>query len=261
MKAYIIYLPSRPHSVAHANSMLRTLESFGIDAELFEGMDGDTAVAQAQQSKRVLYPYSMKNRELTRDQVQKFIRPSMWERFQEQHHFKIVERRPIAGSELDKLNLPGVIGCFYSHFLLWQRCHSLQEPIMIFEDDVKFFRGYEPVGFRGVLILSLGKSSFLNKPYQSYLESPTGLPCAQPWRNFSMPGASGYAITPGAALGLLKHYRGYYYPADNAINQFVCDIQIHNYIMGRNTLPEEGNISMTKSKDWRCEVAEGNYPE
>jgi hypothetical protein len=65
-----------------------------------------------------------------------------------------------------------------------------------------------------------------------------------------MPGASGYAITPGAALGLLKHYRGYYYPADNAINQFVCDIQIHNHIMGRNTLPEEGNISMTKSKDW-----------
>jgi hypothetical protein len=236
--------------------MLETLTEFGIDAELFEGVDGDTAVVQAQKAGRVLYPYSIKNRELRPDQVRKFIRPSMWEEFQDQHYFKIVERRRMAESESGKLSRPGVIGCFYSHFLLWERCHSLQEPIMIFEDDVKFFRGYEPVGFRGVLILSLGKSSFLNEPYQTYLENPFGLPCAQPWRNFSMPGASGYAITPGAALGLLKHYRGYYYPADNAINQFVCDIQIHNYIMGRNTLPEEGNISMTKSKHWSKNLSE-----
>ena len=62
--------------------------------------------------------------------------------------------------------------------------------------------------------------------------------------------ASGYAITPDAALSLIKFYRPYWYPADNAINQFLCTIQIHNYIMGRNTLPEEGNISMTKAKDW-----------
>ncbi len=250
MKAFIIYLPSRPHSVAHANNMLDALKGYGIDAELFEGVDGDTAVVQARKAGRVLYPYSIKNRELPREEVRKFIRPGLWEEFQDQHYFKIVERRRMAESEGGKLSRPGVIGCFYSHFMLWERCHSLQEPIMIFEDDVKFFRGYRPVGFRSVLILSLGKSSFLNEPYQSYLEKPTGLPCAQPWRNFSMPGASGYAITPGAALGLLKHYRGYYYPADNAINQFVCDIQIHNYIMGRNTLPEEGNISMTKSKHW-----------
>jgi hypothetical protein len=65
-----------------------------------------------------------------------------------------------------------------------------------------------------------------------------------------MPGASGYAITPDAALGLIKFYRPYWYPADNAINQFVCKIQIHNHLMGRNLLPEEGNVSMTKSKDW-----------
>jgi hypothetical protein len=51
-------------------------------------------------------------------------------------------------------------------------------------------------------------------------------------------------------LGLTKFYRPYWYPADNAINQFITPIQIHTYLMGRNTLPEEGNISMTKSKDW-----------
>jgi hypothetical protein len=136
---------------------------------------------------------------------------------------------------------------------------------MIFEDDVKFYRGYHPVEFQGVLILSLGKSSFISDPWQTYLENPSGVPCALPWKNFSMPGASGYALTPDAALGLVKFYRPYWYPADNAINQFVTSIQIHNYIMGRNLLPEEGNVSMTKSKDWahlmNKEVVDGDYKD
>jgi GR25 family glycosyltransferase involved in LPS biosynthesis len=65
-----------------------------------------------------------------------------------------------------------------------------------------------------------------------------------------MPGASGYAIKPRAARGLIKFYKPYFYPADNAINQFLCKIQVHNYLMGRDKLKEEGNISMTRAKDW-----------
>jgi hypothetical protein len=136
---------------------------------------------------------------------------------------------------------------------------------MIFEDDVKFYRGWNPVAFDGVLILSLGKSSFLSEPYKTYLENPTGTPRALPWKNFSMPGASGYALTPDAALGLIKFYRPYWYPADNAINHFITPIHIHNYIMGRNTLPEEGNVSMTKSKDWNLtlgtDIVDDDYKE
>jgi len=142
------------------------------------------------------------------------------------------------------------MGCFYSHYELWQRCVDLNEPIMIFEDDVKFYREWTPIDWDDILILSLGKSSFRDEPFKTYLESPSGLPYAKPWTNFSMPGASGYAIKPHAARVLVKHYKKYYYPADNAINQQVCRIQIHNYIMGRNTIDEEGNVSMTKSKDW-----------
>jgi len=33
---------------------------------------------------------------------------------------------------------PGVVGCFLSHFTLWQKCLELNEPIAIFEDDVLF---------------------------------------------------------------------------------------------------------------------------
>ena len=124
---------------------------------------------------------------------------------------------------------------------------------MIFEDDVKFYRKYEPVEFEGVLVLSLGKSSFMRDPQKTYLENPTGVPRIVKWINFSMPGASGYAIMPEAARALVKFYRPYWAPADNAINQFIAPIHLHTYLMGRNTLPEEGNVSMTKFADWIVE--------
>jgi GR25 family glycosyltransferase involved in LPS biosynthesis len=250
MKAFIIYLPQRQHSVDHANYMLETLKSYGLDANLFEGTTGDQAVKMAEKAKKTLYPYSIKNRSLSDDEIKELIRPELYHSFKEKYHYQITEKQLIGESDKGKMSRPGVIGCFYSHYNLWSKCVELNEPIMIFEDDVKFYREYKPVHFNGVLILSLGKSSFLGEPGKTYLENPTGIPTALPWKNFSMPGASGYAITPDAALGLIKFYRPYWYPADNAINQFTCKIEIHNYIMGRNTLPEEGNVSMTKAKDW-----------
>lgn len=250
MKAYIIYLPDRDHSVQNSDKMKKELISYGLDAELFQGTPGDQAVKLAQRARKTLYPYSIKSRVLGDKDIEQLIRPELYDEFKKKYHYKIIERQPISEDHIGKLSRPGVVGCFYSHYALWQKCVELNEPIMIFEDDVKFYRGWYPVDWEGVLILSLGKSSFLDSPNKEFLECPTGQPAARPWRNFSMPGASGYAIKPKAALGLIKFYRPYWYPADNAINQFVTSISIHNYIMGRNLLPEEGNVSMTKSKDW-----------
>lgn len=250
MKAFIIYLPSREHSVAHSQRMLAELQSYNIDAELFEGVAGDVAVALAQKSNKTLYPYSIKNRAISFDELKPMLKAAHAKKFEEKYHFVVHERQLIDKEDQAKLSRPGVVGCFYSHYRLWEKCLALNENIMIFEDDVKFYRNYEPVEFEGVLILSLGKSSFLGDPYKTYLEDPSGLPRAVPWKNFSMPGASGYAITPRAAQGLVKFYKNYWYPADNAINKFICPMYVHNYIMGRNTLPEEGNVSMTKFKNW-----------
>lgn len=250
MKTFVIYLPDREHSVTHSNYMIDTLRGYGLDAELFEGTPGDRAVEMAKKAQKTLYPYSIKNRMLDDHDIESLIRPELYEEFKKKHRYEIIERQLIGEKDVGKLSRPGVIGCFYSHYNLWKKCIDLNEPIMIFEDDVKFYRGYTPVGFDGVLILSLGKSSFMSEPQKTYLENPTGPAQARKWQNFSMPGASGYAITPDAALALTKFYRPYWYPADNAINQFVVPMQISTYLMGRNTLPEEGNISMTKAKDW-----------
>ena len=249
MKAFVIYLPDRPHSVSHADYMLTTLKEYGLDASLHEGTPGTTALKNLQKDQRQLYPYSIKSRELPEHEVELLVRPEYWNEFKEKYSWKIYEKQRL-GSDEGKMRRPGVVGCFYSHYTLWQRCVELNKPIMIFEDDVKFYRGWHPVDWEGVLILSLGKSSFLNEPYRTYLENPTGTPQPMPWRQFSMPGASGYAIKPDAALALVKAYRSWYRPADNAINQELTKLQCHSYIMGRNTLDSEGNISMTKAKDW-----------
>lgn len=250
MKAFVIYLPDHQHSVVHSSLMIRQLLDWGIDAELFEGIRGDDAVRAAIKSNKVLYPYSIKNKDLTAEDLKKYIVPELFDEFIKTHYWYISERQRIGAEDYGKLSRPGVIGCFYSHYGLWEKCVALNEPIMIFEDDVKLYRSYIPIEFDDVLVVSLGKSSFMRDPQKTYLENPTGNPCAVPWRNFSMPGASGYVIKPNAARGLIKFWRPYWYPADNAINQSICKIQLHNYMMGRNTLPEEGNISMTKSKDW-----------
>ena len=250
MKAYIIYLPDREHSVTHSAYMLDTLNGYGIDAELFEGIKGDQATMLAAKSNKVLYPFSIKNQKLNEQEIEKYIRPELWDEFKSEFHSVIHRRQYVGKEDVPKLSRPGVIGCFYSHYALWRKCVDLGEPIMIFEDDVKFYRKYEPVDFEGVLILSLGKSSFMRDPQKTYLENPSGVPRIAKWVNFSMPGASGYAITPDAARGLVKFYRPYWAPADNAINQFLTPIYLHTYLMGRNTLPEEGNISMTKFTDW-----------
>lgn len=247
MKAYIIHLPEREHSIRYAEKMYRELGKFGLEVHMHVGTNADQAMANIAKDKRILYPFSIKSRELNPEEMRQYIRPELWESFNFSHTWKVSQRH-LVGPDEGKMSRPGVIGCFYSHYTLWKKCVELGEPIMIFEDDVKFYRGWHPVDWEGVLILSLGKSSFLNEPYKTYLEKPAGTPQPMPWRQYSMPGASGYAIKPDAALGLCKAYKDYFYPADNAINKSITTLQVHNYLMGRNTLPEEGNISMTRTK-------------
>ena len=249
MKAFVIYLPSRPHSVEHSANMIETLKSYNLDAELFRGTPGDKAIRLAAKDRRTVYPYSMKSRVLSDEEIQELVRPEVYENFKKNFIYSVTEKLPL-GADEGKVSMPGVIGCFYSHYGLWKKCIELDEPIMIFEDDVKFFRGWEPIEWDDVLVLSLGKSSFLDEPWKTYLETPSGHPQPISWRSFSMPGASGYAIKPKAARSLVKFYNKFFYPADNAINQHLVKIQVHSYLMGRNTLADEGNISMTRAKDW-----------
>ena len=59
--------------------------TYGIDAELFVGTNGDDAVAMAFASKKTLYPFSIKNRKLTDADVRELIRPELYEDFKKKY--------------------------------------------------------------------------------------------------------------------------------------------------------------------------------
>lgn len=116
-----------------------------------------------------------------------------------------------------KTPLKGEIGCYASHFSLWEKCLELNEPIIIIEDDARIVKGagellvsiQKQINHYGLLRLEKagkGKVSLIireNEIAISYL-------------HFNFNGARSYAITPNASRALLE-CRDWCMPVDNYI--------------------------------------------
>lgn len=210
MKAFIISLSKIESSIYHATNMVQPLKDCGFDVTLFEGTYGNDAVSIFKEENRVMH--------LSRP-IGKMREPT-----------------------------PGIMGCFYSHYRLWQKCIELNEPIFIFEDDCVFVRDYHDVEWDDVLIIIQGSWYKMHRVDLS--EEPTISPTALDYSSVCMPGAAGYAIKPHAAKKLLEVYNNTYLPTDVAIHSGIVKIQLHSHIIGRALLKKEGKISMTES-DWK----------
>lgn len=218
MKTFIIHLSKIPSSLESALNVKKSLNNFNIDAELFEGSYGNVT------------------KEIYLKESRKY------------HHIGI--KGPININEQQALwGIPGEIGCFDSHYRLWQKCIDLDEPILIFEDDVIISRKFYNVDWDDVLSIAFSHTKKMIK-YQHFLDSPTGEPKAEEYKQSSMPGNGGYAIKPHAAKILVDEYKNSYLPADNAINQQLVKIQIHSHMMGRARSKHDGNTSLIRTKIW-----------
>lgn len=224
MKNFIICLSKIEASLKTATELKNKLEEYGTDVELFEGTYGNNAVTMMLNENRRLHPWGIKGPDKVDPSVD-------WEK------------------ENPKSFTPGVKGCFYSHYNLWKKCVELDEPIIIWEDDIKLSRPYTPVEWEDVLIVALGHPTKSGK-YMHYLESPEGDPKAEDYHQSSMPGCCGYAIKPHAAKKLVETYSKTFLPADNAINQYHVRIQIHNYVMGIAMIKKDGKKSLTRTTFW-----------
>lgn len=47
---------------------------------------------------------------------------------------------------------PGAMGCFVSHFLLWQHCVAINRPIIILEDDVDIITNWKRFDYKNDLV-------------------------------------------------------------------------------------------------------------
>jgi GR25 family glycosyltransferase involved in LPS biosynthesis len=223
MKNFIICLSKIEASLKTATDLKNQLEAYGQSVELFEGTYGNDAVKQTVAEGRTLHPWGIKGPPPPGIEI---------------------------SSSMNQLSVqysPGIQGCFYSHYRLWQKCVELNEPIVIWEDDIVLYRNYQPVEWDDILVLALGHPGKTEK-YRHYLDTPEGDPVAADYYQSSMPGNCGYAIKPHAAKKLVETYSKTYLPADNAINQHHVKIQIHSYVMGIALTKKDGKQSLTNAK-------------
>jgi len=219
MKSFIIHLSKIENSLSTALNLKRQLEDFKMPVELFEGTYGNDAVKTMEDEGRQVHPLGIKG--------------------------------PLdpGDEKINKMMTPGVKGCFYSHYRLWQKCVEIKEPIIIWEDDIVLVRPFISIDWTDILVVALGHPTKSEK-YMHYLDSPTGKPKSSYYKHSSMPGCCGYAIKPHAAEKLLEVYKNTYLPADNAINIHHVTIEIHNYIMGKALIKKDGKKSLTRTKFW-----------
>lgn len=247
MKAFIINLSNIESSHNSAKLVLEKLIEYGFDAELFEGTYGNEAISLFKNDKRRIADYGIKTEEIPID-----IFKSRYPNSQvPSGTVSLVVRKSLKNDlRFQKILRPGVIGCFYSHYRLWQKCIELNEPIFIFEDDVIFERSYIPVEWQDVVLLCTGKQSYKEPFFKEKLFNPQGTPSTYRLPNTSMPGAVGYGITPRGAIKLVEYYKTEMLPADLAMNQFVIKLECHSHLMGRAAIADDGKESLTRSKRW-----------
>lgn len=219
MKAFVIRLSKVPSSLESSERVMRDLRDFQLDVEPWEGTYGHEAPEIFESEGRELFPLNIKS-------------------------------LPVEPRDIALCHRPGVMGCFHSHYRLWEHCLLLNQPILIFEDDVIFTRGWTPVEWEDVLLVATGKSVYKHSFYQQRLYHPIGEPKAGRFKGKVMPGAVGYGITVEGAKKLVNTFEKYFMPADNCMNHTTVKLQCHTYLMGRADVKEHGKKSLTKSRAW-----------
>lgn len=165
MKAFIITTKGFKPSENNAKKVMKAATKHGLEANIFYGMSANDA-------RFYLVDWKIPMRDYT------------------------VLPRFVAKNLL----MPGVQGCFLSHFILWNECVKLNEPIVVLEHDGIMVRPLD-VDWQDVLQLDPFR-------HEEDIVDPAGVTSYNQEHNywpgwFSMRGAYAYAIKPHAAKKLI----------------------------------------------------------
>jgi glycosyl transferase, family 25 len=119
---------------------------------------------------------------------------------------------------------PGEVGCFASHYRLWQRCVEKNEPMIVMEDDVELGKRFaDAVAIAAEMAGRIGflRLAGINVPVHRKLPV-NGI--AEHWelvRFLRGPlGTQCYAIAPHAAARFIQCSEKWTLPVDNYIDRF-----------------------------------------
>ncbi|WP_406609893.1 glycosyltransferase family 25 protein [Agarivorans sp. JK6] len=120
----------------------------------------------------------------------------------------------------------GELGCFASHYLMWQKCIELDEPIFVFEDDVlipdNFYEVFtlldEVLPRYEYIKLGRGRLRSLWPVGEFVEEEPLGpLQIVKYMRQTDC--AHAYALTPSAAKRFVKNASSWIHPVDDYMDK------------------------------------------
>lgn len=118
----------------------------------------------------------------------------------------------------------GQLGCFASHYLLWEKCLDINKPIIILEDDAKIHQAFfsEFLGVLGDLPSEVGcLRLFTNrsKHHHKIRAFPLGSFNVFKFTKGHMRG-TGYYLTPAAAKRFIESATEWVLPVDMYMDQF-----------------------------------------
>lgn len=138
-----------------------------------------------------------------------------------------------------KKNRLGVIGCFFSHYYLWNKCIDLDEPIIILEHDGYMIREID----NSILdkfhdVLKLDRLDPYDSSYNQTIEEECSLNVRVETYSYTnkkvqkvdlgeyFKGAYSYIIKPKAAIKLIKFIKeNGHRPADQQINSSIVSLK------------------------------------
>ena len=144
-------------------------------------------------------------------------------RDQSAHPLFSMYRDELSQASRGKSLTQGQLGCYASHFLLWEKCIDLNEPIIILEDDALLFPEFKTF-LTNINILDERYECirlFKNKrrKYTSKIvENLNGIEIHKFSKGHMS--ATGYYLTPTGARKFLKSSESWYVPVDICMDRF-----------------------------------------
>ncbi len=117
------------------------------------------------------------------------------------------------------------LGCFASHFVLWEKCVELGEPIVIIEHDAVFETPVPKMRFKDIIYISRELEQLALRKYPVQLRERNAKTREYYYSLVRLSGTCGYAVTPSGATKLIRAAKiGPITFPDFFINKSIVDI-------------------------------------
>lgn len=148
----------------------------------------------------------------------------------------------------------GELGCFASHYSLWQICVDRNMPIVILEDDINILDNFREVYTQLDNILKTYPFLWLHKNYRNVerveVEKFGDFSVTKFYKDYFC--AQGYAITPDVARKLLDYCKVWIFPVDDQMARFY-ENKIENFAIYPPCIDRVESIASLIGEDKRGE--------